>query len=104
MLPQQTISISWHRAPRRHSQIMAGDLGLSITPVKDRNDNRPNVRATMSALPSKADMCSTNTDVCYGSKADMCPAKGRVCFYPRKRHQMRFFDCLFWANSGPCNL
>src|SRR5262244_2468334 len=28
----------------------------------------------MSALLPKADMCSANTDVCFGPKADSCPA------------------------------
>src|SRR5262245_42742151 len=40
-----------------------------FTPDSDRESGHP--RKAMSALPPKADICSANTDVCYGPIADM---------------------------------
>lgn len=34
----------------------------------------------MSALASKADMCSAQAHVCFGSRADICGAPVHVCF------------------------
>src|SRR5262249_9878640 len=39
----------------------------------------------LSALPSKADMCSAVPDVRFGSKADICARKKSCLLYPQKR-------------------
>jgi hypothetical protein len=58
----------------------------------------------MSALPPKADMCSANADVRFGSKADICGAARHVRFTPnsdRESGRVRCKpSCLLWANSG----
>jgi hypothetical protein len=77
---------------------------VRFTPNSDRKSGHP--QNPMSALPSKADMCSAGSDVCFGPIADMPPERDLISWsilsavagYPN--HPRLCFTCSSFFLAG----
>jgi hypothetical protein len=70
-------------------------LLIRFTPDNDGKSGLP--QKTMSALPPKADVCSAQAHVCFGSQADICAATSDVRFTPDSDHESRHAQTVMSA-------